>query len=90
MFNDAKPSPPINNLLQPDIYNRLDAEAIERTRVINTQLDERLRVQQKILAKYRQVWRAPSWMDGWMDGRMGGRMMDGWMERQMDERWMDG
>ena len=79
MFNDAKPSPPINNLLQPDIYNRLDAEAIERTRVINTQLDERLRVQQKILAKYRQVWR------GWMDGRTGGRMMDGWMERRMDE-----
>lgn len=84
MFNDAKPSPPINNLLQPDIYNRLDAEAIERTRVINTQLDERLRVQQKILAKYRQVWR------GWMDGRTGGRMMDGWMERRMDECWMDG
>lgn len=79
MFNDAKPSPPINNLLQPDIYNRLDAEAIERTRVINTQLDERLRVQQKILAKYRQVWR------GWIDGRTGGRMMDGWMERRMDE-----
>ena len=84
MFNDAKPSPPINNLLQPDIYNRLDAEAIERTRVINTQLDERLRVQQKILAKYRQVWR------GWMDGRTGGRMMDGRIDGQTNDRWMDG
>ncbi|KAL8614841.1 hypothetical protein ACOMHN_063191 [Nucella lapillus] len=48
-----QPSPPINNLLQPDMYNRLDAQAVERTRVVNTQLDERLRAQHRLLAKYR-------------------------------------
>ncbi|KAK7089579.1 uncharacterized protein [Littorina saxatilis] len=53
MFNNADPAPPVNNLLQPDIYNRLDAEAIERSRVINTQLDQRLVVQQRIISKYK-------------------------------------
>lgn len=45
--------PPVNNFLQPDIYNRLDAETIERTRVANTQLGERLRAQERLLSKYR-------------------------------------
>nr|KAG5712838.1 hypothetical protein BaRGS_007435 [Batillaria attramentaria] len=52
MYNNAY-TPPVNNLLQPDIYNRLDAETIEKTRVANTQLDERLRAQQRIISKYR-------------------------------------
>ncbi|KAL8611925.1 hypothetical protein ACOMHN_060364 [Nucella lapillus] len=37
----------------PDVYNRLDAQARERTRVVNSQLDQRLLAQQNILAKYR-------------------------------------
>lgn len=45
-------APPGNNLCVPDIYNKLDADAIERTRVVNTLLDERLRVQEKVLNKY--------------------------------------
>lgn len=78
MYNDATSSPPVNNLLQPDIYNRLDAEVIERTRVMNTQLDQRLRVQQKILAKYRQVWRASSLTNGWREERTDERANE-WM-----------
>lgn len=46
-------APPVNNACVPDIYNKLDAEAIEKTRVLNSQLDMKLGVQQKVLAKYR-------------------------------------
>ena len=46
-------APPINNLCVPDIYNKLDANVIERTRVINTLLDTKLKVQQKVLTKYK-------------------------------------
>ncbi len=44
-------SPPVNNALLPDIYNKLDAELQERTRVINSQLDKRLLIQEKVLKK---------------------------------------
>ena len=44
--------PPINNACLPTIYNKLDADAKERVRVINGLLDHRLRVQTKILDKY--------------------------------------
>ncbi|XP_076442998.1 uncharacterized protein LOC143281636 [Babylonia areolata] len=50
---EAQAPPPVNNLLQPDVYNRLDAQARERTRVVNAQLDHRLQAQHSILAKYR-------------------------------------
>ncbi|XP_076464204.1 uncharacterized protein LOC143296252 [Babylonia areolata] len=46
-------APPINNLLQPDLYDRLDALTIERTRVVNTQLDRRLWAQHRLLTKYK-------------------------------------
>lgn len=45
--------PPVNNACVPDIYNKLDADVIERTRVINSQLDMRLQVQEKVLGKYK-------------------------------------
>ncbi|XP_060072745.1 uncharacterized protein LOC132552578 [Ylistrum balloti] len=45
-------APPVNNACVPDIYNKLDADAIERTRVINAMLDKRLVVQEKVLTKY--------------------------------------
>ncbi|KAK6183001.1 hypothetical protein SNE40_010559 [Patella caerulea] len=47
-------APPVNNALLPDIYNRLDAELIERTRVVNSLLDKRLSMQEKVLNKYRR------------------------------------
>ncbi|XP_005098619.1 uncharacterized protein LOC101848354 [Aplysia californica] len=47
------PPPPINNACLPDIYNRLDAEAIEKTRVANTQLALRLSSQERIISKYK-------------------------------------
>jgi hypothetical protein len=55
MFGDsaAQYQPPINNLLQPDIYNKMDADTIEKTRVVNSQLDQRLNTQQRIIARYR-------------------------------------
>ncbi|KAH9496131.1 hypothetical protein Btru_012136 [Bulinus truncatus] len=46
-------APPVNNALQPDIYNKLDAEIIERTRVANNQLAMRLLLEEKIITKYR-------------------------------------
>ncbi|CAL1540055.1 unnamed protein product [Lymnaea stagnalis] len=46
-------APPINDALQPDIFSRLDAEVIERTRVANTQLDMRLHLQENIIRKHR-------------------------------------
>ncbi|KAK0059785.1 hypothetical protein Bpfe_010644 [Biomphalaria pfeifferi] len=46
-------APPVNNALQPDIYNKLDAEVIERTRVANNQLAMRLLLEEKIINKYR-------------------------------------
>lgn len=48
------PLPPVNNALLPDIYNKLDAGTIEKTRVANSVLDLRLGVEQKIIAKYRR------------------------------------
>lgn len=47
--------PPVNNACVPDIFNKLDADAIERTRVINCQLDVRLRVQERVLVKYKSA-----------------------------------
>ncbi|KAK3780649.1 hypothetical protein RRG08_028097 [Elysia crispata] len=49
-----EPLPPVNNALLPDIYNKLDAGTIEKTRVANTVLDIRLNVEQKLIAKYRR------------------------------------
>ncbi|KAJ8309291.1 hypothetical protein KUTeg_014165 [Tegillarca granosa] len=46
-------APPVNNACVPNIYNKLDAETIERTRVINALLDKQLAVQEKVLNKYR-------------------------------------
>jgi len=46
-------APPINNACVPDIYSKLDADIIEKTRVVNSLLDERLKVQEKVLNKYR-------------------------------------
>ncbi|XP_059157250.1 uncharacterized protein LOC131941774 [Physella acuta] len=51
-MNNVNP-PPINNALQPDIYNRLDAETIERTRVANNQLHMRLMLEERVINKYR-------------------------------------
>lgn len=48
----SKNPPPVNNACMPDIYNKLDAETIERTRVINSLLDVRLSIQEKVLKKY--------------------------------------
>ncbi|KAL4238533.1 hypothetical protein ACF0H5_003240 [Mactra antiquata] len=47
--------PPVNNACVPDIYNKLDAGAIERTKVINTQLNVKLRVQERVILKYRSA-----------------------------------
>ncbi|OWF41543.1 hypothetical protein KP79_PYT11871 [Mizuhopecten yessoensis] len=46
-------APPVNNACVPDIYNKLDADAIEKTRVVNALLDKRLMVQEKVLTKYK-------------------------------------
>ena len=46
-------TPPVNNACIPDVFNKLDADTIERTRVVNSLLDKRLEVQQKVLSKYR-------------------------------------
>ena len=48
----SKNPPPVNNACMPDIYNKLDADTIEKTRVVNSLLDVRLRIQEKVLAKY--------------------------------------
>lgn len=45
-------APPVNNACLPDIYNKLDADTIEKTRVVNKLLEQRLRIQEKILNKY--------------------------------------
>ena len=47
--------PPVNNACMPDIYNKLDADTIEKTRVLNALLDVRLKVQEKVLAKYKSA-----------------------------------
>ncbi|ESO91959.1 hypothetical protein LOTGIDRAFT_162963 [Lottia gigantea] len=52
-FESNTNAPPINNALVPDIYNRLDAEIQERTRVFNTLLEKRLMVQEKVLNKHK-------------------------------------
>ncbi|KAK3093132.1 hypothetical protein FSP39_011524 [Pinctada imbricata] len=46
--------PPINNACLPTVYDKLDADARERVRVINGLLDHRLKVQTKILDKYKR------------------------------------
>lgn len=48
----SKNPPPVNNACMPDIYNKLDAETIEKTRVVNSLLDVRLSIQEKVLNKY--------------------------------------
>ncbi|KAH3853265.1 uncharacterized protein LOC127873511 [Dreissena polymorpha] len=45
--------PPTNMACMPDIFNKLDADTIEKTRVLNSQLDMRLRVQERVLSKHR-------------------------------------
>ncbi|XP_052106013.1 uncharacterized protein LOC127738707 [Mytilus californianus] len=45
-------APPVNNACLPDIYNKLDADTIEKTRVINKLLEQRLKLQEKIINKY--------------------------------------
>ncbi|XP_053401133.1 uncharacterized protein LOC128557608 [Mercenaria mercenaria] len=47
--------PPVNNACLPDIYNKLDANAIEKTKVLNMQLSFRLKLQEKVLSKYRNA-----------------------------------
>ncbi|XP_053401129.1 uncharacterized protein LOC128557604 [Mercenaria mercenaria] len=47
--------PPLNNACVPDIYNKLDANAIEKTKVLNMQLSFRLKIQEKVLSKYRNA-----------------------------------
>ncbi|KAL3872877.1 hypothetical protein ACJMK2_036058 [Sinanodonta woodiana] len=46
-------APPVNNFCVPDLYNKLDADTIEKTRVINSLLTSRLQVQEKVLNKYK-------------------------------------
>ena len=48
----SKNPPPVNNACMPDIYNKMDADTIERTRVVNSLLDVRLSIQEKVLKKY--------------------------------------
>ncbi|XP_046355828.1 uncharacterized protein LOC124134823 [Haliotis rufescens] len=55
MESNSNSAPPVNNALLPDIYNKLDADLQERTRVINTQLDKRLSMQERVLNKYRRA-----------------------------------
>jgi len=47
--------PPVNNLCVPDIFNKLDADVIERTRVLNSQLNVRLNVQERVIVKYKSA-----------------------------------
>ena len=47
-------NPPVNNNLQETVYDKLDAIAFEKTRVMNCQLDTRLYLQEKILNKHRK------------------------------------
>ena len=46
-------SPPVNNNIQTTLCDRLDAVVFEKIRVVNTQLDARLSIQEKIINKYR-------------------------------------
>ncbi|XP_062619601.1 uncharacterized protein LOC134281148 [Saccostrea cucullata] len=47
-------APPINNACLPNKYDRLDAEARKKTKVINGLLDYRLKVQVRTLEKYKR------------------------------------
>ena len=47
--------PPVNNACVPDIFSKLDASVIERTKVINANLRMKLDVQEKVLTKYRSA-----------------------------------
>ena len=51
--NTLLEAPPMNNACIPDIYSKIDADTIERTRVVNAVLQFRLQVQEKLLSKYR-------------------------------------
>lgn len=52
-ISNCKPAaPPVNNACLPDIYNKLDADTIEKTRVINKLLEQRLKIQENIINKY--------------------------------------
>lgn len=57
MFSSVREEipPPVNNACVPDIFNKLDAGAIERTKVMNTQLTFKLQLQEKVLVKYRNA-----------------------------------
>jgi len=45
--------PPTNTACMPDIYNKLDANAIEKTKVLNAMLTTRLQVQERVLTRCR-------------------------------------
>lgn len=47
-------APPINNACLPNAYNKLDADARKKTRVVNGLLDYRLQVQYRMLEKYKR------------------------------------
>lgn len=46
-------APPMNNACIPDIFSKIDADTIEKTRVVNAVLEFRLQVQEKMISKYR-------------------------------------
>lgn len=46
-------APPMNNGCIPDIYSKLDADTIEKTRVVNAVLEFQLQVQEKLITKYK-------------------------------------
>lgn len=50
----AQSTPAINNACLPNIYDKLDADAREKVRVVNSMLNQRLQVQEKIIDKYRR------------------------------------
>jgi hypothetical protein len=47
-------APPINNACLPNVFNKLDAEALKKTKVPNGLLDYRLQIQIRMLEKYRR------------------------------------
>ncbi|KAJ8309109.1 hypothetical protein KUTeg_013983 [Tegillarca granosa] len=47
-------APAINNACLPNIIDKLDADTVEKVRVINSMLYHRLNVQEKIIEKYKK------------------------------------
>lgn len=45
--------PPLNAALLPDMYTRLDAATVEKTRVVNEQLDVRLKLQERTISRHK-------------------------------------